>query len=76
MKTRKPVVEVMHPMVVEIMRKKKPEERLAIAFGMWESARVMILGTLRQQNPDWSEERINQETVRRMSHGEVNYVGE
>ncbi len=74
MSTRKPVVEVMDPMVVEIMRKKRPQERLAISFGMWESARVMIQGTLRQQHPDWSKEQINQEVVRRISHGEVSDV--
>jgi len=75
MSTQNPVVEVMDPMVVEIMRKKKPAERLAISFGMWENARVMIRGTLEQNYPDWSEEQVNQELVRRISHGEVSDVG-
>ncbi len=75
MSSRNAVVEVMDPMVVEIMRKKRPEERLAISFGMWESARVMIRGTLQQNYPDWSEEQVNQELVRRISHGEVGDVG-
>ena len=68
---RRPVVELMDPMMVEIMRQKTPEERLAIAFNMWKTARVMIGGTLRQQHPDWTEEQINQEIAKRVSHGKV-----
>ncbi len=40
---------MMDPMMVEIMRNKTPAERLAIACGMWESARVIIGGTVRGQ---------------------------
>ena len=60
-------------MMVEILRKKTPVERLHIATGMWESARVMIQGTLRQEHPGWSDEVILQETARRISHGEVSH---
>ena len=71
MTSRQPTVEMMDPMMVEIMRNKTPAERLAIACGMWESARVIIGGTVRGQHPDWSEEMVNQEIARRMSHGMV-----
>ena len=73
MTSRQTVVEMMDPMMVEIMRNKTPAERLAIACGMWESARVIIGGTVRQQHPDWSEETVNQEIARRISHGIVDH---
>ena len=66
MSTRRPVVEVMDPMVVEILRKKTPQQRLAIAFDMWESARVMIQSNLQREYPDWSAEQVQQEVARRM----------
>jgi hypothetical protein len=66
MSTRQPVVEVMDPRMVEIMRSKTPAERLAIAFRMWDSARVMVLANVRRQNPDWSEDQIQQEVAARM----------
>jgi hypothetical protein len=68
---RPSVVEMMDPMMIEVLRKKTPQERLAIASGMWESARAIIRGAVRQQHPDWSEEQINQEIARRVSHGRV-----
>ena len=71
MTSRQPVVEMMDPMMVEIMRNKTPAERLAIACGMWESARAIIGGTVRQEHPDWSQETVNQEIVRRISRGVV-----
>ena len=73
---RQPVVELMDPMMVEVLRSKTPAERLAIAFGMWRSARVMIRGALRQEHPEWSDDQINHELARRMSHGEVDRAGE
>ncbi len=74
MNTRQPVVEVMDPMMVEVMRSKLPEERLAIAFRMWNSARVMLRGVLQQEHPDWNDEEIDREIARRISHGEVSRV--
>ena len=52
--------------MVEVMRSKTPAERLAIAFRMWDSARVMVLANVRRQNPDWSEDEIEQEVAARM----------
>jgi Rv0078B-related antitoxin len=62
-------IEVMDDKVAEILRQKSPAARLAIAAGMWRSARHMIHATVSQQHPDWSEEQINREVVRRLSHG-------
>jgi hypothetical protein len=74
MNNRQPVVEVMDEMMVDVLREKTEAERLKIAFGMWETARVMIGGVLRQEHPEWSEDAINQEIARRISHGEVSHV--
>jgi hypothetical protein len=57
--------------MIAILRQKTPTERLAIAFGLWRSARRMIDTNLRAEHPDWSEEQIVREVARRMSHGTV-----
>jgi hypothetical protein len=63
--------EVMDEGMVEVLRKKTPAERLAIAQGMWRYARDLLRATLWGQHRDWSEEQINRETARRLSHGTV-----
>ena len=45
--------------------------RPPIAAGMWETARVMLQGTLTQQHPEWSEEKLNREIARRMCHRDI-----
>jgi len=52
-----------------ILKSKTEAERLAIANGMWRSARQMILHSLRQEHPEWTDEAIQWETARRLSHG-------
>jgi len=53
-------------MMVEVMRKKTPAERLAIAFRMWDSARLMVKGGVRYQHPDWDDEAVEREIALRM----------
>ena len=76
MTPRQPVLEIIDEMMVDVLRKKTPAERLAIASGMWDSARVMIGGVLRQEHPEWSDEAIVQEIARRISHGKVSHVSQ
>lgn len=52
-----------------VLRAKSPAERLAIANGMWRSARRIIEAVLRAEQPDWTDEQIRREVARRMSHG-------
>lgn len=66
MKKREPVVEMMDPMMVEVIQNKTPAERLAIAFGMWDSARVIISAGIRHQHPDWSDAEVEHEIAARM----------
>ena len=75
MAPRQPVVEIIHPLVVESLRKKTPAERLQRAFSMWDFAKNMIRGVLRQEHPDWTEEQILREAARRLSHGATELVG-
>lgn len=61
-------IEVMDKDMVEILRAKTPAERLAIADGMWVSARRMLIATLQAEHPEWSNKQVEQETARRLSH--------
>ena len=63
------VIETPDRAMVELLRRKSPEERLAIAFGMWRSARGMIEAVLRQQHAEWSRSEVSNEVARRLSHG-------
>lgn len=69
MSNREPVIELIEPEVAAIYRRMSHGQRMQVAIGMWNSARQMIQGTLRQQNPDWTEEEIQRETAARLSHG-------
>jgi hypothetical protein len=62
-------VEIVDERVAEILRKKTPAERLAIADGLWRFAREMIHAIIAREHPDWSEDEIRRQVARRMSHG-------
>jgi Rv0078B-related antitoxin len=63
---RQPVVELMDPMMVEIMRNKTPAERLAVAFRMWDSARLIVKGGVMYLHPDWTDKEVELEIALRM----------
>lgn len=64
-------VEILDDAMAAVLRAKSPAERLAIANGMWRSARRIIEAVLRAEQPDWTDEQIRREVARRMSHGAV-----
>jgi hypothetical protein len=64
---RPPVVELIDPMMVEVIRRKTSAERLAIAFRMWDSARLIVKGGVLNQHPDWDDEAVEREIAWRMS---------
>lgn len=74
MNTRRPVVEIIDPMMVEVLRQLTPAQRLKTAFGMWDTACKMIRGSLRQQHPEWGEDAVLREAARRLSHGATERV--
>ena len=58
MDSRIQAVEIVDDRVAEILRGKTPAERLAIADGMWRTARHMIRAILARDHSDWSEAEI------------------
>lgn len=64
-------IEVVDDAMVEALKRKTPAERIGIGFNIWISARNMLLTHLRKSHPEWNEEVIRQEVVRRLSHGAV-----
>lgn len=64
-------IEVVDSDMAVALRQKTEGERLQIAWGMWRSARSMLLNLMRAEHPDWTEEAINREVARRLSHGAV-----
>ena len=57
--------------MAEMLRAKTPAERLAIGHGLWSFVRRTILSMLRQEHPDWSDQELEKEAARRISHGAV-----
>jgi hypothetical protein len=66
---RRPCVEILDPMVVEILRRKTPAERVAMIFEANRLARLRLEGHLRTRHPDWDGVAIQREIARRMSRG-------
>ncbi len=64
-------IEVMDDQMAEVYRQMTGAQRLAIASGMFASARRMLLSHLRATHPEWSEEQVLREAARRLSHGTV-----
>ena len=64
-------IEVIDDAMAEVLRAKTGAQRLAIASGMYSSARRMLAGYLQTQHPDWSEAQISAEAARRLSHGAI-----
>ncbi len=57
--------------MARILRGMTGAERLKIANGLFMSARRMLASHLAAEHPDWDQDRIEQETARRISHGAV-----
>jgi len=46
-------IEVVDNAMAEVLRQKSPAERMAIGFGLWRSARMMLKAQLGARYPDW-----------------------
>jgi hypothetical protein len=64
-------IEVVDDMMAEVLRRKTPAERISIGFGLWTSARKMLLSHLGSTHPEWDAERLTKEVAKRLSHGVV-----
>ncbi|HTG31477.1 MAG TPA: hypothetical protein VLB76_01000 [Thermoanaerobaculia bacterium] len=63
--------EVLDDEMARVFRAMTGAERLKIASDMYRSARRMIASHLAAEHPDWDEQRLQEETARRLSHGEI-----
>ena len=62
-------LEPLDPVMMEVMRRKSPEERLAVAFRLNRFARERIALDLDVQHPECTSEQIQAEVARRMLRG-------
>ena len=62
-------IEVVDEQMAAVLRQKTGAERLAIANGLFLSARRMLTSHLRTEHTDWSDEQIAREVARRIAHG-------
>lgn len=62
-------LEIIDDTMAQVLRDKTPQQRLAIAFSMWNSAKIQLINYLRSQHSDWNEDMIKKEVARRLSHG-------
>jgi len=63
--------EMLDEAMVAVLQSKTPAERLAISSGMWRSARQMIEAIVRREHAEWSDEAVQREVAKRMSHGAI-----
>ena len=71
MEVNKRNIEVLDEGMVKVLKRKTPQERLVIAFNLWNSAKKQMTNYLRSIHSDWDEKKIQQEVVKRLSHGAI-----
>ena len=62
-------IEVLDPIVVEILRTKSPAERAQQASDLHRFAKTANESQLRFLHPDWTDEQVNTEMLRRLTGG-------
>jgi hypothetical protein len=62
-------IEVVSDEMAEVLRRMTPQERLAVANRIWVTARKAVEHIVRSENPDWTEEQVRREILRRMLPG-------
>jgi uncharacterized protein (DUF849 family) len=55
--------------MVAVLREKTELERLRIAWGMWRSAREMLINLIKAEHPDWSIDEVRRNAARRLAGG-------
>ena len=62
-------IEVIDDAMTEVLRRQTPTEGLKIGFGLWTSARTMLMSMISSQHPEWDRQHVQKEVVSRLSHG-------
>jgi hypothetical protein len=66
---RRPLrIAAVDPEMARVYARMSGAERLAVAAGMFESARRMLESHLRSEHPEWEVRRLEAEVARRLSH--------
>ncbi len=65
---RADVIEVVDDEMARVLRAMTPGDRLRVAWGLFESARRMLLASLGSAHPDWEPSRLHAEVAKRLSH--------
>ncbi len=61
--------DVIEPEMARVLAAKTEVERLRIGWGMWRSARRMLVRIVSAESPELSPEELQLAVARRMSHG-------
>ncbi|SFJ04771.1 hypothetical protein [Planctomicrobium piriforme] len=59
-------IELLHPVVISILRQMTPAEKFRLASRMHTQAREMLTHLLRSQHPEWDEEQLQKGVCRRL----------
>ena len=52
---------------IEAYQRMRPEQRVRVAFELYDMARALAKAGISHQHPEWDEEQVQQEVVRRFS---------
>ena len=64
------VIEPLHPVQREALRRMNPAEKWKISLGLLETATEARLAALRRAHPDWTEDRLRSELAAERRRGE------
>jgi hypothetical protein len=62
-------IEVIDDKIAEIMKSKSGQERLNMVWDAWAFFEKRIRVYLKNMHPEWTEEQIQKEIVKRLTHG-------
>lgn len=62
-------IEVIDEEMAAVLRRKSGAERLKIVDELFRQGRQLVAAGVRWQHPDWTQEQVDRETVRRISRG-------
>ena len=65
-----PVIEPLHPVQREALRRMSPAEKWSISLGLLQMATESRLVALRQAHPDWTDGRLRAELAMERRRGE------
>jgi len=65
-----PVIEPLHPVQREALRRMSPAEKWSISLGLLQMATASRLVALRQAHPDWTDDRLRAELAMERRRGE------